>query len=69
MSCPAMKATMLSKVISEAINCTAFGLGTGIIGLATFAWLNGKTQGIMDGINQGSVETLNLVIAGRGQQQ
>jgi len=62
---PAMKATLLSQGISEAMNCTAFGLGTGIIGLATFAWLNGKTQGIMDGINQGSVEALNLVLAGR----
>lgn len=62
---PAMKATMLSKGISEAMNCTAFGLFTGILGLATFAWLNGKTQAILDGINQGSVEALNLVVAGR----
>ena len=29
---PSMKATMLSKGISEAMNCTAFGLGTGIWG-------------------------------------
>ena len=28
---PSMKATMLSKGISEAMNCTAFGLGTGIV--------------------------------------
>jgi biopolymer transport protein ExbB/TolQ len=56
---------MLSKGISEAMNCTAFGLGTGILGLAAFAWLNGKTQGILDGINQGTVEALNLVVAGR----
>jgi biopolymer transport protein ExbB len=41
---PSMKATMLSKGISEAMNCTAFGLGTGIFGLAAFAVLNGKTQ-------------------------
>ena len=34
---PSMKATMLSKGISEAMNCTAFGLGTGIFGLATYA--------------------------------
>jgi biopolymer transport protein ExbB/TolQ len=61
---PSMKATMLSKGISEAMNCTAFGLGTGILGLAAFAWLNGKTQHVLDGINQGSVETLNLVVAG-----
>jgi len=62
---PSMKATMLSKGISEAMNCTAFGLGTGIIGLATFAWLNGMTQGVLDGINQVTVETLNLVVAGQ----
>ena len=63
---PSMKATMLSKGISEAMNCTAFGLGTGILGLATYAWLNGQTQAVLDGVNQGTVETLNLVVAGRG---
>jgi len=62
---PSMKATMLSLGISEAMNCTAFGLGSGIIGLAVFAWLNGKTQAILDGINRGCVEALNLVVAGR----
>ena len=62
---PSMKATMLSKGISEAMNCTAFGLFTGILGLATYAWLNGMTQHVMDGINQATVETLNLVVAGR----
>jgi biopolymer transport protein ExbB/TolQ len=62
---PSMKATMLSKGISEAMNCTAFGLGTGIFGLAMFAVLNGRTQGILDGVNQGTVEALNLVVAGR----
>ena len=66
---PSMKATMLSKGISEAMNCTAFGLGTGILGLATYAVLNGMTQAVLDGINQGTVETLNLVVAGRGEQQ
>jgi len=62
---PSMKATMLSKGIAEAMNCTAFGLFTGILGLATFAWLNGSTQEVLDGVNQASVETLNLVIAGQ----
>ena len=62
---PSMKATMLSKGISEAMNCTAFGLGTGILGLAAFAWLNGKTQHILDGVNQSTVEALNLVVMGR----
>ncbi|HEY6475542.1 MAG TPA: MotA/TolQ/ExbB proton channel family protein [Polyangia bacterium] len=62
---PSMKATMLSKGIAEAMNCTAFGLFTGILGLATYAWLNGLTQHVLDGINQATVETLNLVVAGR----
>ncbi|MGD0837154.1 MAG: MotA/TolQ/ExbB proton channel family protein [Polyangia bacterium] len=62
---PSMKATMLSKGISEAMNCTAFGLGTGILGLAAYAVLNGKTQHILDGVNQSAVETLNLVVVGR----
>ena len=62
---PSMKATMLSKGIAEAMNCTAFGLFSGILGLATFAWLNGMTQEVLDGVNQASVETLNLVVAGQ----
>jgi biopolymer transport protein ExbB/TolQ len=69
---PSLKATMLSKGISEAMNCTAFGLGAGIFGLAAYAVLNGQTQHILDGINQGSVEALNLAVAGRqnaGAQQ
>jgi biopolymer transport protein ExbB len=62
---PSMKATMLAGGISEAMYCTAFGLFSGIVGLGTYAWLNGKTQHILDGVNQGTVETLNLVVAGR----
>ena len=41
---PSLKATMLSKGISEAMNCTFFGLLTGILGLAAYAVLNGQTQ-------------------------
>ena len=64
---PSLKATMLAAGISEAMNCTFFGLLTGIIGLGTYAWLNGKTQNILDGINQGTVESLNLATAGRSE--
>jgi biopolymer transport protein ExbB len=64
---PSMKATALAGGISEAMNCTAFGLFTGILGLATYAWLNGKTQAILDGVNHGTVETLNLAVAGRSE--
>jgi biopolymer transport protein ExbB len=62
---PSLKATLLSKGISEAMHCTFFGLLVGILGLAMYAVLNGKTQAIIDAINQGSVEALNLATTGR----
>ncbi len=45
------KATMLAAGISEAMNCTAFGLFTGILALLTYSVLNGLTQSILDEIN------------------
>lgn len=62
---PSQKATILASGISEAMNCTAFGLGVAIVGLIGFALLNGKTQGIEDDINEASVQILNLVVANR----
>jgi biopolymer transport protein ExbB len=62
---PSLKATLLSRGISEAMHCTFFGLLVGILGLALYAVLNGKTQAIIDAINQGSVEALNLATTGR----
>ena len=38
------KATLLAAGISEAMNCTAFGLMTGITALLAYSVLNGKTQ-------------------------
>jgi hypothetical protein len=37
------------------------------LGLGTYAILNGMTQHVLDGINQATVETLNLVVAGQQQ--
>ena len=62
---PSQKAAILANGISEAMNCTAFGLGVAIIGLIGFAVLNGKTQHIEDDINEASVQILNLVVANR----
>lgn len=62
---PSQKARILAAGISEAMNCTAFGLGVAIIGLIGFAVLNGKTQQIEDDINEASVQILNLVVANR----
>ncbi len=58
---PSQKATLLSKGISEAMNCTAFGLTTGIIGLAAFAWLNGRTQNALDDIAEVKKNISNLL--------
>jgi biopolymer transport protein ExbB/TolQ len=62
---PSMKATLLAKGISEAMNCTAFGLITAVPALLMFAVLNGWTQGVLDDINEVSVQVVNLVIAHR----
>ena len=62
---PSQKATILAQGISEAMNCTAFGLGVAIIALLGFAVLNGKTQNLEDDVNAATVQVLNLVIANR----
>ena len=62
---PSQKATLLSKGISEAMNCTAFGLSTGIIGLAAFAWLNGKTQGIIEDVGEMRKNVTNLLASAK----
>lgn len=62
---PSQKARILAMGISEAMNCTAFGLGTAILALVGFAVLNGKTQQVEDDVNEASVQVLNLVVANR----
>ncbi|MDR0964942.1 MAG: MotA/TolQ/ExbB proton channel family protein, partial [Myxococcales bacterium] len=62
---PADKGTILSAGISEAMNCTAFGLGTAIPALIAFSLLNGRTQHMIDDINETTVGVLNLVIANK----
>ncbi len=62
---PSQKARILAEGISEAMNCTAFGLISAITALVGFAFLNGKTQTLEDDINESSVQVLNLVVANR----
>jgi biopolymer transport protein ExbB len=62
---PSQKARVLAQGISEAMNCTAFGLVVAILGLIGFAVLNNKTQQVEDDINEASVMVLNLVVANR----
>jgi biopolymer transport protein ExbB/TolQ len=62
---PSQKARILAEGISEAMNCTAFGLIVAIMALVAFAVLNGKTQTLEDDINEASVQVLNLVVTNR----
>jgi biopolymer transport protein ExbB/TolQ len=60
---------MLARGISEAMNCTAFGLLAAIIALIGFAVLNGKTQSLLDDINGATVQVMNLVVNNRSKIQ
>ncbi len=62
---PADKATILSAGISESMNCTAFGLIVAIPCLVAFSLFMGRTQHMLDDINESSVGLLNLVIANK----
>jgi biopolymer transport protein ExbB/TolQ len=64
---PSAKATLLAKGISEAMNCTAFGLMIALLSLIGYALLNGKTQSLNDDINEASVQVLNLVVNNRAK--
>ncbi len=62
---PADKATILANSISEAMNCTAFGLFVGILALVMYSVLQGRTQVMVDDINESSVSVLNLIVANK----
>lgn len=59
------KGTILSMGISEAMHCTAFGLGTAIPSLVCFSILSGRTQHMVDEINEVTVSVLNMVVANK----
>lgn len=61
------RAAALAAGISEAMNCTAFGLMAALIALMGFAALNGKTQGLIDDINGATVQVMNLVVNNRSK--
>ena len=63
------KAAKLAEGISEAMNCTAFGLVTAVPALLFYAILQGKTQTIIDEVNEGSLRVVNFVLANRHKLQ
>ena len=58
---PAEKANLLSASISEAMNCTAFGLMTAVPLLFIHAWLQTKTTELIDSLEMASVKFLNAI--------
>jgi biopolymer transport protein ExbB/TolQ len=66
---PADKATILADSISEAMNCTAFGLLTAIPALVAYSVLQGRTQHMLDEINETSVAVLNLIVSNKDKMK
>jgi biopolymer transport protein ExbB len=66
---PSDKATILANSISEAMNCTAFGLIVAIPALAAFSVLQGRTQHMLDDINESAVSVLNLIVANKDKMK
>jgi biopolymer transport protein ExbB len=65
---PAEKANLLSASISEAMNCTAFGLMTAVPILFAHAFLQTKTSELIDSLQTASVKFLNA-LANRAKTQ
>jgi biopolymer transport protein ExbB/TolQ len=63
------KASLLAEGISEALNCTAFGIFTSLVGLLGFSMLTGKATSVSDDINEVTVQVVNLVTNHRSQMQ
>ena len=62
---PALKSAILADGIAEAMNCTAFGLLVAIPALVSFSALSGKTQHLIDDINEVAVSVMNLIVTNR----
>ena len=62
---PSKKATVLAGGISEAMNCTWFGLFVAIPALIAYAILQARTQSLIDGINETVVSVINLTLSNK----
>ncbi len=66
---PADKATILAASISEAMNCTAFGLLTAIPALVAYSVLQGRSQHMIEEVNESAVAVLNLIVANKDKMK
>lgn len=61
----ATKAAELTKGISEAMNCTAFGLIVAVPAVLVYSILQNRAQHLIDDINEISIKTFNFIMANR----
>ncbi|MCB9026186.1 MAG: MotA/TolQ/ExbB proton channel family protein [Bdellovibrionaceae bacterium] len=61
----ATKAALLSKGISEALNCTAFGLFVAILAIVSFGFYQIKIGRAINDMLESSMNLMNLVVANR----
>jgi biopolymer transport protein ExbB len=61
----ATKAALLSKGISEALNCTAFGLLVAIIAIVSYGYFQIKIGKAINDMQESSMTMMNLVVANR----
>ncbi len=67
---PADRAMMLSKGISEAMNCTAFGLLTAIPALVAFAYFQNRTDRVITELTESTTEIYHdLVFLSEGEME
>lgn len=66
---PAQRATLLSAGISEAMHCTAFGLGSAVFVILIYAVVQARTQHILEAINESVVAEINFVLSNRAAKQ
>ena len=59
------KAATLTKGISAAMNCTAFGLIVAVPAVLAYSILQNRAQKLIDDINEISIRTLNFVLENR----
>ena len=66
---PAEKANMLSRGISEALNCTAFGLIVAIPALIFFGYFQIRVSRLLNDMVESSMSLMNLVVANRDKMK
>jgi len=65
----AMKAQMLSTGISEALHCTAFGLGVSVIAIVFYGFFQLRIGRAINDMREGSMTMMNLVASNRDKMK